>query len=442
MSRLRSFITLVCLFIHSFAMPLADDDDDGDDGDCESEPILSSHPVVHVEALPTTTHTIQPPPTPHPSPSQHPHASLPVSHRSQTPAILGAVIVLALVAFALTARYLVRRRRVTGDPFKDPPKSKFTAFRLRSSTAAKKRLSDESWVSPALGSPESQDLESGRPQRKLVPVTTPVCTPTDTEFGSRLDSDSVIPVPPVRVPSPVYFSPFSPSPSITSSSSLSPTPSSEPLGTPTPNPARLSRLLSSTFRPTRVAVSPARPTTAHLIHTARSYAHAYHPSSATTTSLYTPPTSRLSGTRSRTTFYPGPTDDARAGWARVRDTFSTVTTTDTVCAVPHLLDAIAEDQPSTSPFADPDPSTPMGTPLGLKLRLSDASNHAKYRLRERERERERQHKMEREGEEQQQCADAQTCASIVHQESRDFEVEVRKQFRLRDSESVLREIGW
>ncbi|KAH0831110.1 hypothetical protein J3R83DRAFT_13676 [Lanmaoa asiatica] len=298
------------------------------------------------------------PPTPHPSPSQHPHTTLPTSHRSQTPAILGTVfgILIVLAAFFFAARYVIRRRRLAADPFKDPPKPRFTAFRFRPrSTGSKKRLSDESWVSPTLpalgspGSPLSQDLELSRyafPRRKLVPVTTPVCTPTDTEFGSRLDGDpSVVAVPPVRVPSPVYISPFSPSPSLSSSpSTLSPTPSTEPLTSPAPSPARLSRLLSSTFRDTRAIESPARPTTAHLIHTARSYAHAYRPSSATTTSLYTQPTlsARVSGARSRTSFYPGPT---------VRDTFSTVTTsdTDTICTVPHLLRAVAEDQAAHVP---------------------------------------------------------------------------------------------
>ncbi|KAI9569378.1 hypothetical protein HD554DRAFT_2093429 [Boletus coccyginus] len=387
---------------------------------------------------------------------------------------------IALAAVFFTARYVGRRRRRTAaDPFKDPPKPRFTAFRLRP-TASKKRLSDESWVSPILpalgspGSPLSQDLELRRyacPRRRLVPVTTPVCTPTDTEFGSRLefangDPDSVVPVPAVRVPSPVYISPFSPSPSLSSSSSsLSPAPSAEPLGTPAPDAARLSRLLSSTFMGSRVVLSPARPTTAHLIHTARSYAHAYRPSSATTTSLYTQPSSsvRLAGTRSRTSFYPGPTGDARAAWGRVRDTISTVTTsdTDTVCTVPHLFRAVAEVQSSISPFADPDPDSvnehvsslarstntegqrraPAGTSLGLKLRLSDASEHARYRLRERERERERQRERERE---QRLSTDSQGSETAVCVDaSLDVEeVSVRKEFKLRDSESVLREIGW
>ncbi|KAF8452439.1 hypothetical protein L210DRAFT_3518631 [Boletus edulis BED1] len=276
----------------------------------------------------------------------------------------------------------------------------------------------------------------------------------------------MMPVPPVRVPSPVYIPPFSPSPSLTSSSSLSPAPSTEPLSSPSPHPARLSRLLSSTFRDSRVAMSPARPTTAHLIQTARSYAHAYRPSSAITTSLYTPPTpsARLSGARSRIGFYPGPTDDAHAAWGRIRDTFSTVTTSDTETAftVPHLHRAMADVQSSISPFADPDPGngneqpttqgqiqTPMGTPLGLTLRLSDASEHAQYRLRERERERQRQR--ERERAEQRLSTESQTSESttsmetMYHRRSQSLGVEemrMRKEFKLRDSETVLREIGW
>ena len=487
---LHSFSTLIWLVMYSLAMPLADDDDD-DDG-CGSEPVediaVSTTVAVHVTDSPSAgiLAPYEHPPTPHPSPSQHPHATLPVSHRSQTPVILGTVvgIMIALAAVFFTARYVGRRRRIAADPFKDPPKPRFTAFRLRRPTASKKRLSDESWVSPilpALGSPGSpllQDHELRRyacPRRRLIPVTTPVCTPTDTEFGSRLefansDPDPVVPIPPVRVPSPVYIPPFSPSPSLSSSSSsLSPAPSAEPLSSPSPDAARLSRLLSSTFRGSRVVLSPARPTTAHLIHTARSYAHAYRPSSATTTSLYTQPSSsvRLAGTRSRTSFYPGPTDDARAAWGRVRDTFSTVTTsdTDTVCTVPHLLRAVAEVQPPTSPFADPDPDsgneqqtdasssrntegqtraqTPAGTSLGLKLRLSDASEHARYRLRERERERERQR--ERERAEQRLSTDSQASDATVRavHDSLDVEeVSVGKEFKLRDSESVLRVIGW
>jgi hypothetical protein len=491
-------------------MPLADDGDDDDDDGCASDtpqPVehiaTSTAAAVHVPDSPSAgiLAPYQHLPTPHPSPSQYPHATLPVSPQAQTPAILGTIIgiVIALVAFSLTTRYVVRRRRIVADPFKDSAKPRFIAFRLRPrSTRSKKRLSDESWVSPLLpalgspGSPLSQDLELRRyafPKRRLVPVTTPVCTPTDTEFGSRLecangDPGSVIPAPHVRLPSPVYFSPFSPSPSLSSSSSsLSPAPSTEPLSSPSANTVRLSRLLSSTFRDTRVVVSPARPTTAHLIHTARSYAHAYRPSSATTTSLYTPPTSsaRLAGTRSRTSFYPGPTDEARAGWGRVRDTFSTVTTsdTDTVCTVPHLLRAVAEAQPSTSPFADPDPGTgtwyvsgneqsasasplrrltstegqtPVGTSLASKLRLSDASEHAQYRLRERERERKRQRERERERTEQRLSTDSRasgaTATSVetvraIHRRSRSLEMEeARKEFRLRDSERVLREIGW
>ena len=502
MSRLHSFMTLLWLVTSSLTMPLADEDNEDDDDDgCTSDVlqpvkhiVMSTAVAVHVPDSPSAgiLAPYQHPPIPHPSPSQYLHATLPVSHRSQTSAILGTVIgiVIALVAFSFTARYVARRRRIAADPFKDPPKPRFIAFRLRPrSTRSKKRLSDESWVSPALpafgspGSPLSQDLELSRyacPKRKLVPVTTPVCTPTDTEFGSRLefvkgDPGSEIPALPVRVPSPVYFSPFSPSPSLTSSSSsLSPALSTEPLSSPSPNSARLSRLLSSTFRDTRVAVSPARPTTAHLIHTARSYAHAYRPSSATTTSLYTPPTSstRLAGTRSRTSFYPGPTD-AASGWGRVRDTFSTVTTSDTVCTVPHLLRAVTEGQPSNSPFADPDPrtadeqpasapslgqststegQTAGGTSLALKLRLSDASEHAQYRLRERERERKRQRERVRVRAEQplntDSRASAMTAMSVetvraIHRRSRSLEMEeVRKEFRLRDSESVLREIGW
>lgn len=478
MSRLHSFITFVWFVIYSVGMPLADDDDDndGDDDGCWSDS-ESPQPVQHMVVSTTPVHVLdspsgvvrapyEHPPTPHPSPSQHPHATLPVSHRSQTPAIVGTAfgILIALVAFFFTTRYVIRRRRFATDPFRDPPKPRFTVFRFRPrSTGSKKRLSDESWVSPilpVLGSPESplsQDLELSRytiPRRKLVPVTTPVCTPTDTEFGSRLEFDngdpnsilgSVVVVPPVRMPSPVYISPFSPSPSLSSeSSSLSPTPSTEPLTLPSLDPARLSRLLSSTFGVTRAAESPTRPTTAHLIHTARSYAHAYRPSSATTTSLYTPPTpsARVSGTRSRTSFYPGRT---------VRDTFSTVTTADTDM-VPHLLRAVAEDQPSSSPFVDPDPRSgnvdpvtpsasassmeqskgtegePLGTLLGLKLRLSDASEHARYRLREKERERERQE--ERGG-----------GGQRLSTESTDEPVG-RKEFKLRDSETVLREIGW
>jgi hypothetical protein len=309
-------------------------------------------------------------------------------------------------------------------------------------------------------------------------VTTPVCTHTDTEFGSRLefangDPGSVIPVPLVCVPSPVYFSPFSPSPSPShSSSSLSPAPSIEPVNSPSANTARLSRLLSSTFRDTRVVVSPARPATAHLIYTACSCAHAYRPSSATTTSLYTPPTSstRLVGTHSRTSFYPGPTDDVRAGWGRVRDTFSTVTIsdTDTVCTVPHLLRAVAEAHPSPSPFADPDPGTgtwyvngneqsasasplrrlastegqtQVGTSLALKLRLSVTSEHAQYRLRERERKRKRRQERERGcNAEQRMSTDSRASGATAITVVGDGRSEERIQ--VAGFGEVLREIGW
>ncbi|KAN0094804.1 hypothetical protein V8E55_003091 [Tylopilus felleus] len=345
-------------------------------------------------------------------------------------------------------------------------------------------------------SPLSQDLELRRyayTQRKVVPVISEVCTPTETEFGSRLEISSgepgsAIAIPPVRVPSPVYIPPFSPSPSLSSSSSsLSPTPSIEPLSSPSPKPARLSRLLSSRFRDTRVVTSPTRPTTAHLLQTARSYAHAYRPSSATTTSLYTPPTpsARLFGTRSRTSFYPNwPTDDGPVAWERVRDTLSTMTTseTDTGCTVPHLLRAASEVQLSISPFADPDPNTGdrggteqqlaasasslslgpstriggqargqtlVGTSLGLKVRLSDASEHAHYRLRERERERQRKGERERldrlstDSQTSQATARSVEMTRTEHRRSRSLEVDVvRKEFKLRDSESVLREIGW
>ena len=117
------------------------------------------------------------------------------------------------------------------------------------------------------GSPLSQDRELRRyacPRCKLVPITTPVCTPTDTEFGSRLEfangnPGSVITVPPVHVPSPMYISPLSPSPSLSFSSSLSLAQSIEPLSSPSPNPACLSRLLSSTFGDTRIVVLPHGP---------------------------------------------------------------------------------------------------------------------------------------------------------------------------------------
>ena len=444
MARLRSLITLVWL-VHALAMPLDDDDDDG----CGSPPVPVRVPDSPSAAI---LAPYEHPPTPHPSPSQHPHATVPVSHASHTRDILGAVlgIAIALAAIGFAVRYVIRRRRVADDPFRDPPKPRFTAFRFRPKFA--KRLSDESWVSPTLpnvGSPESpltRDFELRRsscPQRRLVPVTTPVCTPTDSEFGARLDDP--VPVPPVRVPSPVYFSPFSPSPSISSSpSSLSPAPSTEPLAPSSPNLARLSRLLSSTFRDSRVLDSPARPTTAHLLQTARSYAHAYRPSSTTSTSLYTPPTHRPAGTHSRTGFYPGPGDD-HTRWERVRDTFSTVTTSDTTCTVPHLLRAATDHQPFASPFADPDPGATnqhlVASPsdvsqsskqasVGLKLRLSDASEHAHYRLRERERERKRRRERER------------TSVEAVHHHQRSPSWEVQREFKLRDSESVLREVGW
>ena len=510
MARLHSFITLVCILSHSFAMPLADDDNDNDgcewDAPQPAQLVASATPVVYIPDSPLADilTPYQHPPTPHPSPSQHLHATLPVAHRSQTPAILGTVIgvLIALVALAI----IVRGRRGTTDPFMDPPKHTFSPFCIRRTTPSKKRLSDESWVSPILpapgspSSPLSQDLELRQytvPQRKLVPITTPVCTPSDTEFGPRLefasgDPDSVIHVPLVRVPSPVYIPPFSPSPSLSpSSSSLSPAPSTEPLTSPPSNSARLSCLLSSTFRDTRVATTSARPTTTHLIQTARSHAYAYHPSSVTTTSVYSipTPTARSSGTRARTGFYPDPMDDADTAWGRVRDTFSTMTTSDSdmACTVPHLLRAVTGARPSTSPFADPDcvngsekpagaslvqsastegqgrTQTIAGMSFGLKLRLSDASEHARYRLRERERERERrqlgERRKEREREERERervaqrfSIESQTSAATVmsvdtaragRPRSRSLDAAVvRKEFKLRDSESVLREIGW
>ncbi|KAG6380112.1 hypothetical protein JVT61DRAFT_8198 [Boletus reticuloceps] len=452
MSRRRSFITLLCLSI-SLAVPLADDDDDDDDG-CESDTI------VHVPDSPSAAilAPYQHPPTPHPSPSQLPHATLPVHHPSKTPAILGTVfgIVIAIVALALTARYLVRRHRIAADPFKDPPKPRFTAFRLRRITALARPRAASVYLPTTQARPRHHP--SLHTYRHRVWAPSRVCKRRSGIHDAR---------PACARPSPVYIPPFSPSPSLTSSSSLSPAPSTEPLSSPSPNTARLSRLLSSTFRDSRVAMSPARPTTAHLIQTARSYAHAYRPSSAITTSLYTPPTpsARLSGTRCRIGFYPGPTDDAHAAWGRFRDTFSTVTTSDTETAftVPHLHRAMADVQPSISPFADPDPGngneqpttqghvetqTPMGTPLGLTLRLSDASEHAQYRLRERERERQRLER-ERERAEQRLSTESQTSESttsmetMYHRRSQSLEVEeMRKEFKLRDSESVLREIGW
>ena len=378
MSQLRSFITLLWIVSCSLAMPL---DDSDEDDDCWL-PIADSPSAA----------LLAPYQTAHPSPSQHPHTST-------TPAILGAVFgILIALACSLAACYVVRRRR--GNPFKDPPNTGLIGrFRTKYGTP-EKRLSDESWVSPELpalgspGSPLSQDAELRQyafPQRKLIPVTTPVTTPTDTEFEFE--------IPAVRVPAPAYISPFSPSPSMSSSPSSAP--SIDPF--PPPSAARLSRLLSCTFKGTSTT---ARPTTARLIQTARSYAHAYRPSSTTSTSLYAQPTSsvRLAGTRSRTSFY-DPT------WDRVRDTISTVTTSDTTCTVPHLLRAVGED-----PRDEQSPG-PRGTLLGLRVRLSDASEHARYRLRERERERRRQFE-------------------------RDLADSTRKEFRLRDSESVLREMGW
>jgi hypothetical protein len=88
--------------------------------------------------------------------------------------------------------------------------------------------------------------------------------------------------------------------------------------------------------------------------------------------FYTLPTSfaRLACTHSRTSFYPGPTDDTHVGWGRVRDTFSffTVTTldTDTVCMVPHLLHTMAESQPSTSHSLTPT----LGLGLGMEMEMS------------------------------------------------------------------------
>ena len=70
-------------------------------------------------------------------------------------------------------------------------------------------------------------------------------------------------------------------------------------------------------------------------------------------------------------------------------------------------------------------------------------------LREGERERKRQRERERKYAEQQLSTDSQATATsvesvrAVHRRSLSLEVEeARKEFKLRDSESVLREIGW
>jgi hypothetical protein len=63
---------------------------------------------------------------------------------------------------------------------------------------------------------------------------------------------------------------------------------------------------------------------------------------------------------------PGPTDDARAGWGRVRDTFSTMTTSDTVTVCTHLLRALAYAN-------DPLPHSLisiLGLGLGIQLQIS------------------------------------------------------------------------
>ncbi|KAG9313705.1 hypothetical protein JVU11DRAFT_6055 [Chiua virens] len=298
--------------MHAIARPV-DDDDDDDDDDCWSTTVSPSAVILAQ------------PPTPRPSPSQIPHATLPIPHRDQTPVILGSVfgVFIALVVFVLATRYVIRRRR---DPFKDP------RFQLRPS---KRRLSDESWVSPTLSdiaSPPSQDLD------------------VDTEFGNR----------PVRVPPPAYIAPISPSPS------------TEPL---TSSP-RLSRLLSSTFRDSCQVDSPARPSTAYL---------------SCTASL------RFAGTRSRADVYE----------PHARDTISTTTTADPDTVTPSASASTLQPAPV------------------LKLRMSDASEHARYRLREMERQHERQLVKER--------------FSTESVTSMDDE---RREFRLRDSETVLREIGW
>ncbi|KIK80591.1 hypothetical protein PAXRUDRAFT_15700 [Paxillus rubicundulus Ve08.2h10] len=273
----------------------------------------------------------------HPSASRIPHASMPVqtehvSH-SKTPIIVGAVlgVLLAVFAFVASARCIVRRCRSESpinlgtpqpaekfvDHFQDPPKSKsIFEFKFKPSAsnenARPNRLSNESWVTHEI-SPHSTFKRSTPPpplpqildfrsyafpgERRLVPVTTPVCTPSDvTVFGSRLElaaekekeehwdetnghgqgeqphfirpGDVYVPL--VRVPSPAYVSPFSPSlpmsasPPFRHSPTFSPTPSTETLIHTSPTSAnadtiadlrpsgnRLSRLLASSFRDTR-----------------------------------------------------------------------------------------------------------------------------------------------------------------------------------------------
>ncbi|KIJ16310.1 hypothetical protein PAXINDRAFT_98794 [Paxillus involutus ATCC 200175] len=175
------------------------------------------------------------PATPHPRPSASriPHASMPLqtehASHSKTPIIVGAVlgVLLAVLAFVATARCIVRRLRSDSpitlgtpqpaekfvDHFQDPPRSKsIFEFKFKPSASNENvrpnRLSNESWVTRET-SPHStlkrstpppplpqilgrQDLDFrsyGFPgKRRLVPVTTPVCTPSDvTVFGSRVE---------------------------------------------------------------------------------------------------------------------------------------------------------------------------------------------------------------------------------------------------------------
>ncbi|KAF8839713.1 hypothetical protein BDN67DRAFT_739722 [Paxillus ammoniavirescens] len=285
--------------------------------------------------------TVPAAPHPRPSASRIPHASMPVqtehASHSKTPIIVGAVlgVLLTVLAIVATARCIVRRLRSDSpgitldtpqpaekflDHFLDPPRSKsIFEFKFKPSASNESfrpnRLSNESWVTRET-SPHSTLKRSTPPpplpqilarqdlgfpsyafprERKLVLVTTPVCTPSDvTVFGSRVElatekgkedywgdangqgeqrhfiRPGEIYVPLVRVPSPAYVSPsspslpMSPSPSFRHSPTLSPTPSTEALihMSPTssnadtianlrPSGNRLSRLLASSFRDTR-----------------------------------------------------------------------------------------------------------------------------------------------------------------------------------------------
>ena len=192
-------------------------------------------------------------------------------------------------------------------------------------------------------SPLSQDHELRRyafPRRKLVPVTTPVYTPTDTEFGSRVefanrDPDSVILVP-VCFPSPVYvFPPRLPSPPPPPSPPPSP---QEPFSSPSPNPACL---LSSTFGDTRIVVPPHGPPprisfTPHDRTPTPAVPRAQQPP-LSTPSPHPPPVSPARVPEPAST----PARQTTRALCRGEPETRCPSDMDTVCTVPHLLQAVA-----------------------------------------------------------------------------------------------------